>query len=87
MSKNRLGLIVGSFLALWHLLWSVLVVTGAAQFLLNWVFKLHFLNNPFTVGQFSIQLAALLIVATFVVGYIFGWVLALLWNSMHKRAH
>ena len=85
LSKNKAGLILGSFLGLWHLTWSLLVATGAAQTLLDWIYYLHFLNNPFHVAGFSIGTAALLIVITSVLGYIFGWLLAFLWNVFHKR--
>lgn len=85
MNKNRSGLILGTFLGLFHALWCVMVVTGAAQWMLNWVFKLHFLNNPFVVAGFSWKLGLGLVLVTFVFGYIIGWVLALLWNLLQKK--
>jgi heme/copper-type cytochrome/quinol oxidase subunit 4 len=86
LNKNRAGLILGSFLGLWHLTWSLLVATGTAQVLLDWIYYLHFLNNPFHVADFNVGTAALLIVITSVIGYVFGWVLALLWNMFHRKA-
>ena len=86
LNKNKAGLILASFLGLWHFTWSLLVATGGAQTLLDWIYYLHFLNNPFHVAVFSIGTAALLIVITSALGYIFGWVLALLWNVFHKKA-
>jgi hypothetical protein len=86
LNKNKAGLILASFLGLWHLTWSLLVATGVAQTLLDGIYYLHFLNNPFHVAGFAIGTAALLIVITSVLGYIFGWVLALLWNVFHKKA-
>ena len=35
LNKNKAGLILASFLGLWHFAWSVLVATGAAQTLLD----------------------------------------------------
>ncbi len=81
--KNKAGLILGSFLGLLHLLWSVLVATGLSQALLDFIFKLHFLNNPFTLQSFDVGTAALLVVMTAVIGYIVGWFLAFLWNKFH----
>jgi hypothetical protein len=86
LNKNKAGLILASFLGLWHFTCSLLVATGVAQTLLDWICYLHFLNNPFHVAGFSIGTAALLIVITSVLGYIFGWLLALLWNAFHKQA-
>jgi hypothetical protein len=85
-NKNKAGLILGSFTGLWHFAWSLLVATGLAQTLLDWIYALHFLNNPFHVAAFSIGTAALLIVVTIAAGYIMGWVLAFLWNVFHKMA-
>jgi len=86
LNKNRAGLIFGSFLGLWHLAWSLLVAANLAQTLLDWIYTLHFLNNPFRVAAFDFATAALLVSVTAVVGYIFGWVLALLWNAFHRHA-
>jgi len=35
LNKNKAGLILASFLGLWHLTWSLLVATGVAQTLLD----------------------------------------------------
>jgi hypothetical protein len=86
INKNKAGLIVGSFLGLWHFSWSLFVAMGVAQTLLDWIYYLHFLNNPFHVAAFSAQTAILLIVITSVLGYIFGWVFAFLWNAFYRKA-
>ena len=73
ISKNNGGLVLGTLLGAFHLLWAILVATGVAQPLMNWVFSLHFLNNPYQVGAFDIGTAATLVIFTFVVGYVVGW--------------
>lgn len=83
--KYKTGLIVGALLALCHLLWLILVLTGVAQAMMDWVFKLHMLNNPLQVQPFDYANAGLLLVMTFVVGFVVGWVIALLCNLLHKR--
>jgi len=85
LSQNSVGLAVGSVYALWHLCWSILVAIGAAQTLLDWLLRMHFLNNPFRVEGFSFGTAAILIVVTFVIGYVLGWVFALLWNWFRQE--
>lgn len=85
LNKNKTGLLLGTFLGLWHLTWSLLVALGAAQTLLDWIYALHFLNNPFQVGPFRFGTAILLILITSIIGYLFGWVLAFLWNAIHKK--
>lgn len=85
LNKNKVGLSFAVLLGSWHLLWSLLVATGLAQALLDFVYWVHFLNNPFTVGNFEPVTSLVLIAVTSCVGYVFGWILAFVWNWMHKR--
>lgn len=84
MNVQKTALTLGVFLGGVHLLWSVLVLIGWAQPLLNFIFWLHMLQNPYQVTGFDITQALLLIIVTFGVGYAVGWVFATLWNKMHK---
>lgn len=70
-------------MAAFHFLWSVLVALGFAQFAIDWIFRLHFIQPPYTVGPFSLALAIGLIVMTFIVGYVFGWAFGVVWNKLH----
>lgn len=81
MVALSLGLLMGLF----HLVWSILVMLGSAQALLDWIYGLHFLNNPFMVSQFEITKAATLVIVTFAVGYVAGWVFAWIWNMWAKK--
>lgn len=83
-NKHKIGLIFGSFLGLWHVLWSLLVALGLAQPLLDWIFWLHMIDNPMHVQAFSLTRFLLLIVVVSAVGYIGGYVMASLWNYFHK---
>lgn len=85
VQKYKAGLVVGLLMALFHLVWSVLVITGVAQVVLDWVYKIHFLNNPFLIQPFDLATAGLLLVVTFVVGFVFGWFLGLFFNILHKK--
>lgn len=85
LSNKKTGLALGGLLAIWHAAWSLLVLFGWAQALFNFIYRVHFLNNPFVIQAFSLKKAAALIVVTGVVGYIMGWVFAWLWNILHKE--
>jgi heme/copper-type cytochrome/quinol oxidase subunit 4 len=85
MPKNRWGLIVGSFIAGIHLLWVILIAAGVAQAVLDFIYYLHSLNNPFTIQPFELVKSVGLVVFTFVVGYIAGWVIAFLWEKMPPK--
>ena len=76
---------LGSFLGIFHLLWAILVAVGFAQPLLDFIYKIHFLNNPFTVGTFDVVNGALLVIITFLVGYVAGWFLTFLWEKFKGK--
>jgi hypothetical protein len=81
ISKNKTGLTFGFLISFLHLLWGVLVAFGLAQVFLNFIFNLHMLAVPIEVMPFSLIKAVGLIIVTFVVGYIFGWLMAFCWNK------
>lgn len=84
LNPNNTGLSLGGLLAIWHASWSALVALGFAQTLLNFVFSIHFLTNPYRVREFNLGTALTLVVVTFVVGYVVGWVFAMIWNKLHR---
>lgn len=84
ISKNKLGVVFGTLLGLSHLCWAVLVATGIAQWLMDWIFRLHFIEPPYSVTSFNLSYAIGLIVVTASLGYAFGWVGGALWNYVHE---
>lgn len=85
LDRNKVGLIVGVFMGLLHLTWSILVAIGLAQAFMNWIYSLHFLTNPFRITIFNPMTAIILLIVTFVFGYIFGYVFAGLWDMVQKK--
>lgn len=83
LGKHKTGLALGSLLGLCHFSWAVLVGIGFAQPFIDWIFRLHFIEPPYTITPFHYGGAALLIAITFVFGYLFGWLLAAIWNWLH----
>jgi hypothetical protein len=81
---HKAGLALGGTLAAWHFLWSVIVALGWGQFVIDWIFRLHFIQPPYTVGPFVPMLAIGLIVVTFALGYLIGWIFGWLWNLVTK---
>ena len=80
LNKNKLGMTLGVFIALWHLVWALLVAVGIGENLLDWALPLHFVSMTFTILEFNIINALILVIAAFVGGYVMGWVFAALWN-------
>lgn len=85
ISKNKLGVVIGSAFGLWHLVWALLVGFGIAQWLIDWVFRLHFIQPAYVVTAFQPGLAVALIVVTSVLGYMSGWIAAGVWNWLHQE--
>lgn len=84
LNPNKVGLVLGVFVALIHLVWALMVAGKMAQQWLDWVMNMHFINNPITVGQFDLGTSVMLLVMTFVIGYLGGWLYALVHNWLHK---
>lgn len=85
LNEMHTGLIVGSFVGLVHLLWALMVSMGLAQGWVDWIFALHFVENPIMVTEFAMDKAVILVGVTAVVGFVGGYVFAWLWNTLGKK--
>ena len=85
MNTHKVALAVGTFAGLWHLAWSLLIAFGLAEPLLNFIFALHSLNNPYILQPFNLGRSVGLILLTSILGYVAGTIFASIWNSIHGR--
>lgn len=85
LSKCQLGLALGVFVALMHAAWALLVAAGVGQGILDWIFPMHFLNSVYTILDFNLLNALILIIMAFVGGYVMGWVFAAIYNIVKKK--
>jgi hypothetical protein len=86
VNANKTGLVFGLMLGGWHTLWAALVAFGCAQTLLNFVLWLHFIKPIYVIDEFHIRIAVGLIAITATIGYVLGFIAALLWNAIHRPA-
>ena len=84
MKEKKVALVVGSFIALVHLVWVILVALGWAQPLIDFSARMHSVTTPVTVLPFDFARSLFLVIIAFCVGYVFGYVFATLWNKLHK---
>lgn len=84
INKNSAGLAVGLFFGLAHLGWAFLVAIKAAKPLMDWILHLHFMEFNYSMQPFAFGTALYLVVVTFVIGYVLGWVAAALLNTFKK---
>ncbi len=84
LSNNQVGLTVGIFAVLAHLLWTVAVAMNI-QKLVDWILLLHSIKLDLVLTQVVILNAIILVILAFAGGYIFGWVFAWLYNLVGKK--
>lgn len=84
VNANKAGLVLGTLIGGWHFLWALLVGVGWAQAVLNFVFWIHFLSHPYVVQPFRPIVALLLVVITTAIGYAVGYIVAVVWNWIHR---
>lgn len=84
LHPHTTGLALGSLFAVLHFLWAIAVAVGLAQPVMDFIFRMHMVTPVLTVEPFSIARAVVLIILTFVVGYVVGWLFATAWNMVQK---
>ena len=77
---NSMGLAFGAFLGLWHTFWAFLVFAGVAQWLIDFIFRLHMIDPPYHITGFSLGTAAGLVAVTASIGYVSGLFIGIIWN-------
>lgn len=82
LSVPRTALVIGVLMGVFHAAWAGLVAAGLAQPLLDFIFRLHFIDPPYHVTAFALPTAALLVGVTFGLGILGGAVLAIVWNVL-----
>lgn len=84
VNKNKVGLVFGSLLGGWHLVWSLLVLSGFAQSIYDFILWAHMIHLQIVTGPFDAIAALTLVVVTAVGGYVVGYTSAWVWNRFHR---
>ena len=77
---HSFGLVFGTFLGTFHLIWAAMIFTGVAQIAMDFVFRLHMITPLFQIAPFSIGTALGLVAFTAGFGYLMGFALGAIWN-------
>jgi hypothetical protein len=84
-NPNKVGLVIVVLIGGWHVAWSLLVLVGWAQPILDFIFWAHMIKPVYFVKPFDPTAAVALIAITSVIGYIFGFLGAVIWNRLHSH--
>lgn len=85
MNAKKVGLALGTLIALVHLVWVSIVRLGFGDNILGGIMRLHFINCPAVITPFSIGTAVFLVIIAFIAGYILGWLFAVFYNYYDKK--
>ncbi len=83
-NPKKIGLVFGAMVGGLHVVWSILVFTGLAQALYDFILWAHMIHLNVVIGPFDATAFITLIIVTSIVGYIVGYVGAMVWNKVHK---
>lgn len=81
---HKVGLVVGALIGGWHLVWAILVATGLAQALYDFILWAHMIHLNLVIGPFDMGAVVVLIIMTALMGYVVGVVAAWVWNRVHS---
>ncbi|MFA6278664.1 MAG: hypothetical protein WC638_01060 [Candidatus Paceibacterota bacterium] len=84
MSPSKTAITFAVLLGGFHLVWSVLVALGWAQAMMDFIFWAHMFSLAFVVKAFDATAALTLVIITAIMGYIFGYFMAIIWNRLHR---
>jgi hypothetical protein len=83
-NPNKVGLVFAAVIGGWHLIWAILVLLGWAQPIIDFIFWAHMIQPVYVIKPFDPLASVTLIIVTAVIGYIFGFVGAIIWNRLHR---
>jgi hypothetical protein len=76
---RTLGVMLGGL----YLLWTLCVISGVAQSLMDFISWLHFTGPVYVIEDIDPMRATALVLLTGAVGYVMGGVFAFCWNRVH----
>ena len=86
VSQNKAGIVAATVFAGWHVVWSLLVLSGLGQIFYDFILWAHMIHLQITIGPFESVASITLILCTAAIGYVMGFFGAWAWNRVHPSA-
>lgn len=83
-NTHKAGLVGAVMLGGLHLVWSILILFGWAQPLLNFSLWAHMIRVDIILGPFDAISAATVTVIATCLGYAIGYIISTVWNKVHR---
>ena len=83
INPRKAGLALGSLIGGIHLVWSILIMLGWAQALVNFSLWAHMVSLPVVIKPFDLSATVTVIIVACIVGYVIGFAFAKIWNRLH----
>ena len=84
MNPGKVGLVGAVVFGGWHTVWSLLVILGWAQILVDFSLWAHMVHMTVVIGPFDVWAAGTVISVASIIGYCLGYILATVWNKIHN---
>ena len=84
LDPAKTGLAVGKLLGGLHVIWSILVAIGWAQWLVNFSQWAHMVSVPVIVKPFDLSAAVTVVIVAALIGCVIGYAFAKIWNWLHR---
>lgn len=84
VNPSKVGLVGAVVIGGWHVLWSLLILLGWAQLLVEFSMWAHMIHIAVIIGPFDVSAAATVIIIASIIGYCVGYIIATVWNRVHS---
>ena len=84
MNPSKVALVGAVIFGGWHVIWSLLILLGWAQALVDFSMWAHMIHLTVVAGSFDATAALTVIVVASLIGYCLGYIIATVWNKIHR---
>lgn len=85
LSLAKSALVGAGLMGTLHAAWAALVASGYAQLVVDFIFRLHFIEPVYRIAAFDLRTASLLVGLTATIGAVVGGLVAVIVNAVWSK--